>query len=92
MRNMIGFYHLSRHACESTANSDRKLTLAIIKEQMGDIMYEISSMKFQVRVIIFLIRPTLLKNSFEKSEEEIMALYDDLQSRMQEAFRALQDA
>jgi V-type H+-transporting ATPase subunit A len=77
MRNMVSFYHQARHVCEATATSDKKITLAVIKEQLGDIMYEISSMKFQ--------------NSFEKSREEIMAIYDDLQTRMTEAFRALLD-
>lgn len=49
LRNMISFYHQARHVVESTASSDKKITLAVIKERMGDIMYELSSMKFQVR-------------------------------------------
>jgi V-type H+-transporting ATPase subunit A len=77
LRNMISFYTQARHICESTANSDTKVTLAIIKEQMKDIMYEISSMKFE--------------NSFERPKEEIMAKYDDLQGRMTERFRTLTD-
>ena len=48
LRNMISFYHQARHVVEATANSDKKVTLAVIKEQLNDIMYEISSMKFQV--------------------------------------------
>jgi V-type H+-transporting ATPase subunit A len=49
LRNMISFYNQARHAVEATANADKKVTLSVIKERMNDIMYEISSMKFQVR-------------------------------------------
>merc|ERR1711907_606398 len=77
LRNMVSFYQQARHACEATANSEKKITLSVIKEQLNDIMYEISSMKFQT--------------SFEKSQEEIMQVYDDIMTRMTEAFRALQD-
>ncbi|EGD73873.1 Atp6v1a-prov protein [Salpingoeca rosetta] len=77
LRNMISFYNQAREVCEATANSDKKVTLAVIKEQMNDIIYEISSMKFQ--------------NTWEKPQEEVMAVYDDLQTRMTEAFRNLMD-
>lgn len=77
LRNMISFYRQARHVCEATATKDKKVTLSVIKEQLGPIMYEISSMKFQ--------------NSFEKSQEEIMAVYDDLLERMKEEFRNLLD-
>lgn len=77
MRNMVSFYNQARHVVEATGNSDKKITLNVIKEQMNDILYEISSMKFE--------------NSFENSREEIMAKYDDLQSRMSDKFRSLLD-
>ena len=48
MRNIIGFYDMARHAVESTAQSDNKITWAIIREHMGDVMYKLSSMKFKV--------------------------------------------
>ena len=48
LRNMISFYNQAREVCEATANSDKKVTLAVIKEQMSDIIYEITSMKFEV--------------------------------------------
>ena len=48
MRNIIGFYDLSRHAVESTAQTDNKITWNIIREAMGDTMYKLSSMKFKV--------------------------------------------
>ena len=49
MRNIIGFYDMARHAVESTAQSDNKITWSIIREHMGDVMYKLSSMKFKVR-------------------------------------------
>lgn len=45
---MIAFYDLSRHAVETTAQSDNKITWAQIREHMGEILYRISSMKFKV--------------------------------------------
>lgn len=45
---MIAFYELARRAVESTAQNENKVTWAIIKDQMGDILYKISSMKFKV--------------------------------------------
>ena len=48
LKNIITFYDLSRHAVESTAQSEKKITWAIIREQLGDIMYKLSSMKFKV--------------------------------------------
>lgn len=51
MKNMIAFYDMARHAVESTAQSDNKITWAIIRDNMGDILYKLSSMKFKVSSI-----------------------------------------
>ena len=48
LRNIIGFYDLARHAVESTAQSDNKITWAIIRDSMSDTLYKLSSMKFKV--------------------------------------------
>ena len=48
LKNMISFYDMARHAVESTAQSENKITWAIIREQMGDTLYKLSSMKFKV--------------------------------------------
>jgi len=45
---MIAFYDMARHAVETTAQSDNKITWAMIREHMGEILYRISSMKFKV--------------------------------------------
>jgi len=70
------FYDQARHAVESTAQSENKITLASIKEQMGSgILWDLSKMKFE--------------NTWEQTEAEVMAKYDDLRSRMTAAFRVM---
>lgn len=44
LRNMIGFYDRATHAVEASNN---QITWAKIREQMGDIIYKLSSMKFE---------------------------------------------
>ncbi|KAG2205592.1 hypothetical protein INT46_005512 [Mucor plumbeus] len=44
LRNMIGFYDHATHAVESSNN---QITWAKIRESMGDIIYKLSSMKFE---------------------------------------------
>lgn len=46
---MIAFYDMARHAVETTAQSDNKITWSMIREHMGEILYRISSMKFKVQ-------------------------------------------
>ena len=48
---MMSFYELARHAVESTAQSDHRITWTMIRESMGDILYKISTMKFKVCVL-----------------------------------------
>jgi V-type H+-transporting ATPase subunit A len=78
LKIMIGFYDQARHAVESTAQSDNKISLGVIKEQMGKIIYEITSMKFE--------NPNVL------SKEVIVGKYDALFAKMTDAFRALEEA
>ena len=79
LENFICFYDQARQAVEVTAQSENKITLAHIKEQMGStLMYELSSMKFQ--------------DPWEKKEEEIKAVYEDLRQRLVAGFRAMQEA
>lgn len=51
---MIAFYDMARHAVETTAQSDNKITWAMIKEHLGEILYKISSMKFKVCFFVLL--------------------------------------
>ncbi len=49
LSNMIAFYDMARHAVETTAQSDNKITWTMIREHLGEILYRISSMKFKVQ-------------------------------------------
>lgn len=77
LENFCSFYDQARHAVESTAQSDTKITLNAIKDSMGDTMYELSSMKFA--------------DPWEKGEEEVKADFAALRQKMTDQFRALQD-
>ncbi|KAG2456880.1 VATA ATPase, partial [Polypterus senegalus] len=77
LSNMISFYDLARHAVETTAQSDNKITWAIIREHMGEILYRISSMKF--------------KDPVKDGEAKIKADYAQLLEDMQNGFRSLED-
>ena len=51
LSNIVAFYDMARHAVETTAQSDNKITWAVIKENMGQIIYQLSSMKFKVSLM-----------------------------------------
>ncbi|XP_022111081.1 V-type proton ATPase catalytic subunit A [Acanthaster planci] len=77
LQNIVLFYDLARHAVESTAQSENKITWAIIRENMGDIMYQLSSMKF--------------KDPVKDGEAKIKADFNELAENMQTQFRNLED-
>ncbi|VDO06827.1 unnamed protein product [Brugia timori] len=77
LKNMIAFYDLAKHAVESTAQAENKITWAIIRDHMSDIMYELSSMKF--------------KDPVKDGEQKIKKDYDELLEQMQTAFRNLEE-
>lgn len=77
MKNMITFYDLARHAVESTANSENHITWAVIREALGDILYQLSSMKF--------------KDPVKEGEPKIKQDFEELLENMQQAFRNLED-
>jgi len=47
LRNIITFYSLAQKAVEQNANSDRKVSYTHIKNQLNDLIFKITSMKFQ---------------------------------------------
>ena len=77
LSNMLSFYDQARHAVEVSAQSENKITLSLIKAQLGPIMYELSSMKFE--------------DPNKTSEADIKAKFADLNRRMTAAFRSLED-
>ncbi|KAK7105577.1 V-type proton ATPase catalytic subunit A-like [Littorina saxatilis] len=77
LRNIIAFYDMARHAVESTAQSENKITWGIIREQLSDVIYKLSSMKF--------------KDPVKDGEAKIKADFDELVEEMQTRFRNLED-
>ncbi|KAI9105432.1 ATP synthase alpha/beta family, nucleotide-binding domain-containing protein [Phlyctochytrium arcticum] len=73
LRNMIAFYDLARHTVEASSN---QITWNKIRESMGDILYKLSSMKFEDPA---------------DGEESIKANYAKLNKEMEERFRSLLD-
>lgn len=77
LRNIISFYDMARHAVESTAQSENKITWNVIRDSMGNILYQLSSMKF--------------KDPVKDGEQKIKADFDQLYEDIQQAFRNLED-
>jgi len=77
LRNIVAFYDLARHSVETTSQSENKITWNVIREAMGNILYQLSSMKF--------------KDPVKDGEAKIKADYDELNEAMQTAFRNLED-
>lgn len=77
LRNIITFYDLARHAVESTSQADNKITWAMIRDHMGDVIYKLTSMKF--------------KDPIKDGEEKIKRDYEALHEEMHNAFRNLEE-
>ncbi|KAI8432473.1 hypothetical protein MSG28_004857 [Choristoneura fumiferana] len=77
LKNMISFYDMSRHAVEATAQSDNKVTWNVIRDAMGPVLYQLSSMKF--------------KDPVKDGEAKIKADFDQILEDMAAAFRNLED-
>merc|ERR1712156_15642 len=70
-------YDRSRHAVETTAQSDNKITWNVIREALSQITYQLASMKF--------------KDPVKDGEEKIKADFEELHEQMSTAFRNLED-
>ncbi|XP_074020534.1 V-type proton ATPase catalytic subunit A-like [Numenius arquata] len=77
LQNMVTFYELARHAVEATGAGERRVTWATIRENLGDILYKLSAMKF--------------KDPVKDGEANITAAFAQLNEEMQAAFRNLED-
>merc|ERR1712142_344564 len=77
MKNICTFYDEATQAVERTANSEKKITWAIIKEAMSDHLYALTSMKF--------------KDPVEDGEENIIADFTKLNADIKAGFRSLED-
>ena len=77
LRNIVKFYTLATQAVERTANRDGpKITLNVIKQRMSDLIYKISSQKFEDPA-----------DGEPALSERFQALHDTLV----DSFRALED-
>jgi len=77
MKNIISFYDMARQAVNRTAQSDNKITWQNIRDTMGPILYELSSMKF--------------KDTFKDGEDKIRKEFDEIYENIQAAFRNLEE-
>ena len=48
LNNIVTFYATAQQSVERTAQSDRKITWALIKEQCADVLHQLTRMKFKV--------------------------------------------
>ena len=77
LKNMIKFYTLATQSVERTANRDGpKITLAVIKARMGDLLYKISSQKFEDPA---------------DGEPALTVRFQELHDTLVDSFRALED-
>ena len=77
LTNIVAFYNLAQQAVEHTSQSDNKITWAIIKDNLADIIHQLTRMKF--------------KNHYVEGEEKVKADFSKLHEDMQEAFRKLEE-
>lgn len=75
MRNIALFYNLAQKAVESSGE-DKKVTWGVIKQNMGDLLYKLTSMKFQDPA---------------QGEDKVVAHMKALYEEIQQAFRNLSD-
>ncbi|XP_074652427.1 V-type proton ATPase catalytic subunit A-like isoform X2 [Tubulanus polymorphus] len=76
LKNMITFYDSARHAVETTAQSDNKITWAIIRDSLSNIMYKLTSMKFSDPLKD---GETKIRSDFEALNEEILQGFRNLE-------------
>jgi V-type H+-transporting ATPase subunit A len=82
MRNMCTFYDLAGEAVKATATAEKKVTWVMIKEAMGDVIYKLTSMKFE--------DPN--KGGTAQAQINIEEKFDKLNDDLQTAFRNLKDS
>ena len=48
LTNIVAFYNLAQQAVEHTSQSDNKITWAVIKDNLADIILQLTRMKYKV--------------------------------------------
>jgi len=77
LKNIIAFFNLGMRAIENTSSSENKITYNTIRTQLNDLMYKLSSQKFQ--------KPS-------DGEERLVAHFRALFEEIQQSFRQLEDS
>jgi len=77
LKNIIAFFNLGLKSIENTSSSENKITFNTIRTQLGDLMYKLSSQKFQ--------KPS-------DGEEKLVAHFRALYEEILQAFRQLEDS
>ena len=52
LQNIVAFFNMAQQAVEHTSQSDNKITWATIKDNLGDIIHQLTRMKFIVSLSI----------------------------------------
>lgn len=77
LQNIVTFFNMAQQAVEHTSQSDNKITWATIKDNMGDIIHQLTRMKFM--------------NHNEDGEAVVKEKLAKLSEEMQEQFRKLEE-
>ena len=103
---MIHFYDLARHSVETTGEQDKKVTWNVIKEACGDLLYQLSSMKFKDPVddgegkwFISIIQDSQLTANIERGlliilnhlKDKIKSDFEKLNEELSQKFQTLTD-
>jgi V-type H+-transporting ATPase subunit A len=76
LRNIVTYYNLAKKAIENSANSERKITLATINQELPELSYMLTRQKFE--------DPAL-------GREALIAKFEELRHRITSDFQRLMD-
>eukprot|EP00010_Vexillifera_abyssalis_P004343 CAMPEP_0201552458 /NCGR_PEP_ID=MMETSP0173_2-20130828/16611_1 /ASSEMBLY_ACC=CAM_ASM_000268 /TAXON_ID=218659 /ORGANISM="Vexillifera sp., Strain DIVA3 564/2" /LENGTH=621 /DNA_ID=CAMNT_0047962951 /DNA_START=78 /DNA_END=1943 /DNA_ORIENTATION=+ len=76
LRNIVHFYNLGRKAIENSATSDNKITMNTIRNELNDVMYQITSQKFE--------KPS-------DGKDKLVGKFQALRDKITSEFRRIQD-
>ena len=61
LQNIVMFFNMAQQAVEHTSQSDNKITWATIKDNLGDVIHQLTRMKFLVRLPTVFVHVEFLK-------------------------------
>eukprot|EP01095_Lingulamoeba_sp_RSL-Kostka_P016613 TRINITY_DN818_c0_g1_i1.p1 TRINITY_DN818_c0_g1~~TRINITY_DN818_c0_g1_i1.p1 ORF type:complete len:631 (+),score=276.47 TRINITY_DN818_c0_g1_i1:107-1999(+) len=78
LKNMMCYHDNAIRVVQATADTENKITLSIIKQHLNQLQYEVSSQKFN--------------NTYELGEKKCVNILKDLNERIINEFRGLEDS